>query len=326
MPADWGGSSPLARGLRLRPGVADVTLRIIPARAGFTRPGRRRPPLSKDHPRSRGVYVADGDAGAVDLGIIPARAGFTSTRAFPRCAQADHPRSRGVYRKPMRAAMRALWIIPARAGFTCDDSSLARLLGDHPRSRGVYTSRTPEPADGPGSSPLARGLPPDDWFAWEKGGIIPARAGFTTRGRRCGRKCGDHPRSRGVYQSLTRAGGFGIGSSPLARGLRRRGAPHAGALRIIPARAGFTSGRSWRSEATTDHPRSRGVYSRPRGSTLRRSGSSPLARGLPPDGLPLHSVTGSSPLARGLLYGDCGVIIVAGIIPARAGFTRPAVA
>ena len=34
----------------------------------------------------------------------------------------------------------------------------------------------------------------------------------------------------------------------------------------------------------------------------------------------------SSPLARGLLYGDCGVIIVAGIIPARAGFTRPAVA
>ena len=50
------GSSPLARGLR------GVRLRgldgggIIPARAGFTEPCRRRHPVRRDHPRSRGVY------------------------------------------------------------------------------------------------------------------------------------------------------------------------------------------------------------------------------------------------------------------------------
>ena len=51
-----GGSSPLARGLRVRCRLWVRCRRIIPARAGFTsrwrRPGRSR----WDHPRSRGVY------------------------------------------------------------------------------------------------------------------------------------------------------------------------------------------------------------------------------------------------------------------------------
>ena len=58
--------------------------------------------------------------------------------------------------------------------------------------------------------------------------------------------------------------------------------------------------RTW----TPDHPRSRGVYSRMPPQWRRRSGSSPLARGLP-------STAGAE---------DCAW----GIIPARAGFTaRP---
>ena len=56
--ATWagGGSSPLARGLRrgLRCGGVDV--RIIPARAGFTRGRDGRVLVLGDHPRSRGVY------------------------------------------------------------------------------------------------------------------------------------------------------------------------------------------------------------------------------------------------------------------------------
>ena len=51
------GSSPLARGLRLRRGVARITLRIIPARAGFTPASLPKPHGSWDHPRSRGVYL-----------------------------------------------------------------------------------------------------------------------------------------------------------------------------------------------------------------------------------------------------------------------------
>ena len=52
------GSSPLARGLPDALNPRDESVRIIPARAGFTRrrPAHgRRPP---DHPRSRGVYLS----------------------------------------------------------------------------------------------------------------------------------------------------------------------------------------------------------------------------------------------------------------------------
>ena len=50
------GSSPLARGLQYVADINDDLARIIPARAGFTRPGAPGSPGSPDHPRSRGVY------------------------------------------------------------------------------------------------------------------------------------------------------------------------------------------------------------------------------------------------------------------------------
>ena len=50
------GSSPLARGLPFVMFGGPVAARIIPARAGFTRCGRRWPAVRPDHPRSRGVY------------------------------------------------------------------------------------------------------------------------------------------------------------------------------------------------------------------------------------------------------------------------------
>ena len=55
----YGGSSPLARGLRVIPGKHDTSARIIPARAGFTWNSRRRRRHKQDHPRSRGVYGHD---------------------------------------------------------------------------------------------------------------------------------------------------------------------------------------------------------------------------------------------------------------------------
>ena len=91
------------------------------------------------------------------------------------------------------------------------------------------------------------------------------------------------------------------GSSPLARGLLRPPHPVLTRLRIIPARAGFTLISALGNAKRTDHPRSRGVYT-------KKVPTFP-------------STSGSSPLARGLLEGGCPRGHVDGIIPARAGFT-----
>ena len=53
----WGGSSPLARGLRARRVVLRPGRGIIPARAGFTCVGGHSCGVARDHPRSRGVYT-----------------------------------------------------------------------------------------------------------------------------------------------------------------------------------------------------------------------------------------------------------------------------
>ena len=71
-------------------------------------------------------------------------------------------------------------------------------------------------------------------------GIIPARAGFTLCVEVGWLPQKDHPRSRGVYSSGMPDDRSGMGSSPLARGLRDPGPFGAAVDRIIPARAGFT--------------------------------------------------------------------------------------
>ena len=133
--------------------------------------------------------------------------------------------------------------------------------------------------------------------------IIPARAGFTAYGVGHKLSLKDHPRSRGVYWSPGRPLMISPGSSPLARGLQLVAAGELALVRIIPARAGFTSDILAGAREYWDHPRSRGVYSWSRQASWPLSGSSPLARGLPP----------------GCGRGASGC----GIIPARAGFTIP---
>ena len=256
-------------------------------------------------------------------------------------ATGSSPLARGL---PFRAVADGdpVRIIPARAGFTTFSVLNNGYLRDHPRSRGVYVSWPVWSPGAPGSSPLARGL----HVPWDMGyrnvGIIPARAGFTSRDGRWGRAIGDHPRSRGVYArvvvKITPRGG----SSPLARGLRNRSPTP--------------------STRSADHPRSRGVYSLTRYRPLYNEGSSPLARGLrtsapcchrTPRIIParagfthdrflsagssgdhprsrgvyrvlstiLIAPQGSSPLARGLRVSQWAFVKIERIIPARAGFT-----
>ena len=193
-------------------------------------------------------------------------------------------------------------IIPARAGFTRRPFRGVRVYTDHPRSRGVYEHKSSGPGSRPGSSPLARGLRVGSICTGLGRRIIPARAGFTLTAQKGAPHVRDHPRSRGVYRGVYGFWVGGRGSSPLARGLPRgrpRQTPGDG---IIPARAGFTRSTAAEQVDEGDHPRSRGVYWRPRSHSLSASGSSPLARGL-----------------RGEFWWALGG---AGIIPARAGFTR----
>ena len=175
-----------------------------------------------------------------------------------------------------------------------------------------------------GSSPLARGLPRRRRLHLHRGGIIPARAGFTVRAAvqllerggiipaRAGfTLCSsaisflraDHPRSRGVYEGRQEMGDVRLGSSPLARGLRMMLVPPLMRTGIIPARAGFTHVCGSADGGDADHPRSRGVYPGVIVIAGHPGGSSPLARGLPGEVLYDHHINR--------------------IIPARAGFTLP---
>ena len=135
--------------------------RIIPARAGFTRILTLRPLPRRDHPRSRGVYAYGDRHTSNGQGSSPLARGLLIVH-----------RASGVIRR----------IIPARAGFTGGGFTSSANSSDHPRSRGVYAAMRSEKSATVGSSPLARGLHPNNSGLSTIGGIIPARAGFTPGG------------------------------------------------------------------------------------------------------------------------------------------------
>ena len=172
---------------------------IIPARAGFTPRAAVRARPTRDHPRSRGVYVIVVGGERNDVGSSPLARGLRGPRHAPRTWSADHPRSRGVYRRIVVGLLKrpgssplarglllgindiALEhrIIPARAGFTEALAQQSVSITDHPRSRGVYGVHGGLPFGSGGSSPLARGLRAMMEEMEACMGIIPARAGFT---------------------------------------------------------------------------------------------------------------------------------------------------
>ena len=178
---------------------------------------------------------------------------------------------------------------------------IPRQQADHPRSRGVYRRSASHAHEIVGSSPLARGLPVAVNLGDVDPRIIPARAGFTCWRPRWSCASWDHPRSRGVYLVVLPSPSREEGSSPLARGLLPIAALADTIRGIIPARAGFTAPGLPAPSSRPDHPRSRGVY-------WARKVSQTASRG-------------SSPLARGLQMGCTHAPDIAGIIPARAGFT-----
>ena len=219
------GSSPLARGLPLRITTIRPPTRIIPARAGFT---VTVPPTSAqpwDHPRSRGVYPTSAAPSPTKSGSSPLARGLPGADRVPDRRPVDHPRSRRVYSSGSGTGPRAAGSSPLARGLPGADRVPDRRPVDHPRSRRVYSSGSGTGPRAAGSSPLARGLRPVVRGEALLSGIIPARAGFTSRRYRRGRRRRDHPRSRGVYDRVAFQYGAIQGSSPLARGLRLHGAP-----------------------------------------------------------------------------------------------------
>ena len=175
--------------------------------------------IRRDHPRSRGVYLMPVFMLSKAVGSSPLARGLHGERAGDDLARG---------------------IIPARAGFTTSNLKETQNTEDHPRSRGVYLAANPYSAAPGGSSPLARGLHREGLTRLFRGGIIPARAGFTPGHPHDDETMPDHPRSRGVYRPTEIEVKYCEGSSPLARGLQWGRDGPAAVLGIIPARAGFT--------------------------------------------------------------------------------------
>jgi len=234
------GSSPLARGIRLSCAAAAARLRFIPTRAGNTR--------LRNFPYAHA------------LRFIPTRAGNTRHATKSLSANTVHPHSRGEYfiRKSRRGAeagssplargilqpedLHVLHrrFIPTRAGNTRRSTRRPRGGAVHPHSRGEYTRAKQMQTYETGSSPLARGIP----GTIDPGGahvrFIPTRAGNTTSWRWICRRSPVHPHSRGEYSMSRPVTSARVGSSPLARGIRRPPARAQPPVRFIPTRAGNT--------------------------------------------------------------------------------------
>ena len=313
------GSSPLARGTRQMDGLTGAVARFIPARAGNTADGRIDRGGSPVHPRSRGEHAvaqqhAGDKTGSSPLArgtlprlddvehvrrFIPARAGNTHTLRPAAATRPVHPRSRGEHggrhqavpstpgSSPLargtpsgrRRPERRRRFIPARAGNTVPRQDSPIISPVHPRSRGEHLPRDRDYHLAAGSSPLARGTPGRDPLRAVRGRFIPARAGNTNACTWATSRGPVHPRSRGEHCPTSPVGSSPNGSSPLARGTRRRRVRPRPPHRFIPARAGNTTRRAAPNRYRAVHPRSRGEHRRTVSTHVSTIGSSPLARG-----------------------------------------------
>jgi len=322
--------------------VGLLTVGLIPACAGSTEAGCPWCGSRGAHPRMRGehyysVKPAHKDTGSsphargarlyprqvrLGCGLIPACAGSTGSLPCSRGHRRAHPRMRGEHNWPtapatdsagssphargappeVRAETGARGLIPACAGST--QRLLVRCCRSraHPRMRGEHYMKTGGFRNGGGSSPHARGAHPEPRAAHQQHGLIPECAGSTSRVGTGRVRTGAHPRMRGEHRKLWEGREELVGSSPHARGARRRGGLIDHLTRLIPACAGSTSDRWPASSRAGAHPRMRGEHM----AMDVRSGSS----------------TGSSPHARGAPYSKWSWCAPQGLIPACAGSTR----
>ena len=176
MPTRPSGSSPLSRGIRAADDDGDEGRGIIPALAGNTGSAAALAVTTRDHPRSRGEYMARCCAQFTESGSSPLSRGIRTGGSD------DDQHGR---------------IIPALAGNTPSRCRSSARHPDHPRSRGEYLSARFVEWMMAGSSPLSRGILDGARLHRRPCRIIPALAGNTPARRRRPARGRDHPRSRG---------------------------------------------------------------------------------------------------------------------------------
>ena len=193
------GSSPRVRGKHLDVDVRLCAVRIIPARAGQTRPASACCIAASDHPRACGAN--------------------SNVCLSGRSPPGSSPRVRGKP-GPLGLLPVAGRIIPARAGQTRCRSGNILYPPDHPRACGANLASRRFHNGLSGSSPRVRGKPSLRPSMIRGFRIIPARAGQTPRSKGILDPKSDHPRACGANpdSSWTRRSPFG--SSPRVRGKR----------------------------------------------------------------------------------------------------------
>ena len=252
------GSSPHARGARLRAQEGGHRERLIPACAGSTRTSTTSGMRSWAHPRMRGEHADQYSVPSSRVGSSPHARG---ARAGPR--------------RPGRIGR----LIPACAGSTPAPSDRRSRPPAHPRMRGEHADRA-EAADGEGgSSPHARGAHTALAVHGRGLRLIPACAGSTRTGRHMSRASTAHPRMRGEHPQPGDVEPEAPGSSPHARGAPHDGGAGPFSRRLIPACAGSTNGGPLSTFPSAAHPRMRGEHSAKRRNSPPWLGSSPHARG-----------------------------------------------
>ena len=211
------GSSPHARGTRLRRDRAALVARFIPACAGNALSVACRICSCSVHPRMRGERLC--------------------AHQCVVSAAGSSPHARGTHRPTMTINAVARFI-PACAGNACVRAYGANDKTVHPRMRGERRCAVAFARAGVGSSPHARGTHPARGRVWHDHRFIPACAGNAPSVSSRMPRRAVHPRMRGERWVPS----FHIlvtnGSSPHARGTRLITRSRSRVERFIPACAG----------------------------------------------------------------------------------------
>ena len=253
-------------------------------------------------PRVRGKPTGI-STGILDRGLIPARAGKTAGAASPPTCTRAHPRACGENAGGCSPLPMPARLIPARAGKTWTSSVPGRSETAHPRACGENGAGADPDGVLDGSSPRVRGKLPRRRGAAAPHRLIPARAGKTSALTLVASLTRAHPRACGENIACPFWVVLSEGSSPRVRGKLRWRFLLVGFPGLIPARAGKTQRHRPPPGHGRAHPRACGENGLAVGGSSGASGSSPRVRG---KRLMVKSSVADS-----------------GLIPARAGKTRP---
>ena len=220
------GSSPQARGTRLRDALCVRRKGLIPAGAGNTVSVGCLLRAVRAHPRRRGEHF--------------------SSACFARMSAGSSPQARGTRCSELERAL-SDGLIPAGAGNTITLVGTVRRWWAHPRRRGEHCTAYTKALAPTGSSPQARGTLVVHLRSLLGVGLIPAGAGNTPGDVIVLGFDGAHPRRRGEHCELRPFPKPGLGSSPQARGTLEDSSVDGLRVGLIPAGAGNTpcSGEVW---------------------------------------------------------------------------------